>query len=76
MPEMTETKNLPEATITDVEKDVESDTDSEDTIPELEDPGKIQREYLQIHLSSNILPPFLFIFQEMREPLWAVEPVV
>lgn len=38
---MTETKNLPEATITDVDpKDAESDTDSEDTIPELEDPGK------------------------------------
>lgn len=75
MPEMTETKNLPEATITDVEKDVESDTDSEDTIPELEDPGKIQREYLKIHLSTNILR-LIFIFQEMREPLWAVEPVV
>lgn len=41
MPEMTETKNLPEATITDVDpKDADSDTDSEDTIPELEDPGK------------------------------------
>lgn len=76
MPEMTETKNLPEATITDVEKDVDSDTDSEDTIPELEDPGKIQREYLKIASSPNILPPFPFIFQEMREPLWAVEPAV
>lgn len=40
MPQTTETKNLPEATITDVDpKDAESDTDSEDTIPELEDPG-------------------------------------
>lgn len=48
MPEMTETKNLPEATITDVDpKDADSDTDSEDTIPELEDPGKTPSEALK-----------------------------
>lgn len=41
MPELTETKNVPEATIADVDpnEDMASDTDSEDTIPELEDPG-------------------------------------
>lgn len=71
MPEMTETKNLPEATITDVEKDVDSDTDSEDTIPELEDPGKNEREGIPKSIPNLITSPF----QETPEPLWAVELV-
>lgn len=40
MPELTEVTNVPEAKITDVDpKDDGSDDDSEDTIPDLEDPG-------------------------------------
>lgn len=56
MPEMTETKNLPEATITDVDpKDVDSDTDSEDTIPELEDPGELKNSQSHFNIPNPIL---------------------
>lgn len=72
MPQTTETKNLPEATITDVDpKDAESDTDSEDTIPELEDPGRLQK--YSIHITRTSLNNLHMAFQEPPLP-WAQVP--
>lgn len=72
MPQTTETKNLPEATITDVDpKDAESDTDSEDTIPELEDPGTYQK--YSIPITSMSLTNLHMPFQEPPLP-WAQVP--
>lgn len=72
MPQTTETKNLPEATITDVDpKDAESDTDSEDTIPELEDPGTYQKH--SIPITRIPLTNLHMSFQEPPLP-WAQVP--